>query len=518
MAGAGVDLEVGDHGAVVQRGRHLTDAAADLLHDLTAGVSPGFLKAVGLCALADHVVIRKRLTGLENHAVDLLGGEPDIRDAVAAAAGEGSGLGGELVGQQMLLQALLRHLRLRERGRDGDGVAGRGRVPQGLCLGDVELDADLALRGGLGLRVVARVDRVAADGVVQLLQRHLIIAAHIDRVGRRAELAAADVTEHPLCDGGGVERDHARALDDADGTVLLVDLDTAARELDIDLGGLALDACAQGVGVHVGEVIGRHIVPLERAAQPREEVCEHIAVAAVGIGCLGGGIGRGVKADLRRGDGDGPVAREGHREHRCARIVPAGGADGLCRLTLRHAADVGAADGDIREDGILFRHEHHADGTRRDDDGQHDERGAQGDLAAAAARFSGFRLRRALCGVCLPGYGRALRRLLRRGGAAGSRLTLCGTVGAAAVRRALLRGEVRRLALCSCAAFGSVAVKFHDFGSCLSLSKSDYLNKYRGKPPPHRAGAWCAAAFRSAASSTGCARPCGRSVPRAACR
>lgn len=154
----------------------------------------------------------------------------------------------------------------------------------------------------------------------------------------------------------------------------------------------------------------------------------------------------------------------------------------------------------------------------RDDDGQHDERSAQGDLAAAAAGFSGFRLRRALCRGCLPGYGRALHRLLRRGSAAGGRLTLCRAGGGAAVRRALLRGEVRRLALCSCAAFGSVAVKFHDFGSCLSLSKSDYLNKYRGKPPPHQAGAWCAAAFQSAASSTGCARPCGRSVPRAACR
>ena len=259
-------------------------------------------------------------------------------------------------------------------------------------------------------------------------------------------------------------------------------------------------------------------MPLECAAQPRKEVCERVSAAAVGVSCLGCGVGRRLKADLRRGDGDGPVTREGHREHRCARIVPAGGADGVHRLAGRHAADVGAADGDVREDRVLFRHEHHADGARRNDDGQHNERGAQGDLTAAAAGFSGFRLRRALCGGCLPGYGLALRRLLRRGGAAGGRLTLRRAVGGAAVCRALLRGEVRRLALCGCAAFGSVAVKFHDFGSCLSLSKSDYLNMYRGKPPPRRAGAWCAAAFRSAASSTGCARPCGRSVPRAACR
>ena len=61
---------------------------------------------------------------------------------------------------------------------------------------------------------------------------------------------------------------------------------------------------------------------LEGAVQPREEIREHIAAAAVGISRFGGGIGRGVKADLRRGDGDGPVTQEGHGEHRGARIVP----------------------------------------------------------------------------------------------------------------------------------------------------------------------------------------------------
>ena len=351
VAGAGVDLEVRDHGAVVQRGRHLADAAADLLHDLAVGISAGLLEAVGLRALADDVVIRKRLAGLENDAVDLLGGELHVRDAVAAAAGERGGLRGELVGQEVLLQTLLRHLGLRERGRDGDGIAVGGRVPQGLGGGHVKLDTDLALGGGLGLGVVACVDRVAADGVVQLLQRHLVIAAHVDRVGRRAELAGADVAEHAVGDGGGVERDHARALDDEDGAVRLVDLDAAGGEADVDLGGLALDARAQGVGVHVGKVVRGDVMPLEGAAQPREEVGEHIAAAAVGIGRLGGGIGRGVKADLRRGDGDRPVAGEGHGEHRGAHIVPAGGADGVRRGGLRHAADVRAADRDVRENG-----------------------------------------------------------------------------------------------------------------------------------------------------------------------
>ena len=469
VAGAGVDFQIGDHGAVIQRGRHLADAAADLLHDLAAGIGPGLLEAVGLRALADDVVIRERLAGLENDAVDLLGGELHVRDAVAAAAGERGGLGGELIGQEVLLQLLLRHFRLRERGRDGDGVAGGRRVPQGLGGSDVKLNADLALGGGLGLGVVARVDRIAADGVVQLLQRHLVIAAHIDRVGRRAELAGADVAEHALGNGGGVERDHARALDDADGAVRLVDLDAAGGEADVDLGGLALDARAQGIGVHVGEVVRGDIMALEGAVQPCEEIREHIAAAAVGIGRLGGGIGRGVKADLRRGDGDGPVTREGHGEHRGARIVPPGGADGIRRGGLRHAADVGAADRDVRENGALFRHEHHADGARRHEDGQHDEHDAHGDFAAAAARFFLFRSRLRLGAgrtaarrLLLPGNGRTLgRRLFRCGGAAGGRLALCGTVGAAAVCRALLRCEIRRLAAGGRAALGSVAVEFH---------------------------------------------------------
>ena len=121
--------------------------------------------------------------------------------------------------------------------------------------------------------------------------RDSVIAAHVDRVGRRAELAGADVAEPAVGDGGGVERDHTRALDDEDGAVRLVDLDAAGGEADVDLGGLALDARAQGVGVHVGKVVRGDVMPLEGAAQPREKVGEHIAAAAVGIGRLGGGIG-----------------------------------------------------------------------------------------------------------------------------------------------------------------------------------------------------------------------------------
>ena len=81
----------------------------------------------------------------------------------------------------------------------------------------------------------------------------------------------------------------------------------------------------------------------------------------------------------------------------------------------------------------------------------------------------------------------------------------CAAKSAASRRAAALRLEVLPLSfICS--------------NPCLSLSKSDYLNMYRGKPPPRRAGAWCAAGVRSAASSTGCARPCGRSAPQGACR
>ena len=81
----------------------------------------------------------------------------------------------------------------------------------------------------------------------------------------------------------------------------------------------------------------------------------------------------------------------------------------------------------------------------------------------------------------------------------------CAAKSAASRRAAALRLEVLPLSfICS--------------NPCLSLSKSDCLNMYRGKPPPRRAGAWCAAGVRSAASSTGCARPCGRSAPQGACR
>ena len=81
----------------------------------------------------------------------------------------------------------------------------------------------------------------------------------------------------------------------------------------------------------------------------------------------------------------------------------------------------------------------------------------------------------------------------------------CAAKSAASRRAAALRLEV-------------LPLSFISWNPCLSLSKSDCLNMYRGKPPPRRAGAWCAAGVRSAASSTGCARPCGRSAPQGACR
>ena len=81
----------------------------------------------------------------------------------------------------------------------------------------------------------------------------------------------------------------------------------------------------------------------------------------------------------------------------------------------------------------------------------------------------------------------------------------CAAKSAASRRAAALRLEVLPLSfICS--------------NPCLSLSKSDYLNMYCGRPPPRWAGAWRGAGVRSAASSTGCARPCGRSAPRGAYR
>ncbi len=175
----------------------------------------------------------------------------------------------------------------------------------------------------------------------------------------------------------------------------------------------------------------------------------------------------------------------------------------------------------------FFRHEHHADGARRHEDGQHDEHDAHGDFAAAAARFllSGAgcgwapgALRRAVCSC--QGHGRTLgRRLFLGCGGGGRAASLC------AERLAPLRCAERSCAAKSAASRRAAALRlevlplsFICSNPCLSLSKSDCLNMYRGKPPPHWAGAWCAAGVRSAASSTGCARPCGRSAPRGACR
>ena len=83
-------------------------------------------------------------------------------------------------------------------------------------------------RGGSVLLPPVEICRAGARAAAQRHVPGAVSYTHL--VGRRAELAAVNVAEHPLGDGGGVERDHARALDDEDGAVRLVDLDAAGGE------------------------------------------------------------------------------------------------------------------------------------------------------------------------------------------------------------------------------------------------------------------------------------------------
>ena len=99
----------------------------------------------------------------------------------------------------------------------------------------------------------------------------------------------------------------------------------------------------------------------------------------------------------------------------------------------------------------FFRHEHHADGCRRHEDGQHDEHDAHGDFAAAAARFFLFRSRLRLGAgrtaarrLLLPGHGRRWDAACFGAAARRAAASLCAE-RLAPLRRAeaLLRCEIR---------------------------------------------------------------------------
>ena len=82
MVGAGDNFQIGKQCAAIQRGGDLTDAAANLIHQIVAGICRGGLVALCGGAFAQSVVEGEGLAGVQHDAVQRLTCQLQIRGAV----------------------------------------------------------------------------------------------------------------------------------------------------------------------------------------------------------------------------------------------------------------------------------------------------------------------------------------------------------------------------------------------------------------------------------------------------
>ena len=412
VAAACVNLEVCKQRGVVERAGDLADAAADLLHDLAAGVCARGLIAARGGALAEGLVVVKLLAGHEHDAVYGLAGELHVVYAVGAAAAQaGHDRLAEIDGEEQLLIVLGRILGLGYLAGYLDRVARAGGIPEAAGLGLVEVHA---VDGGdnlVRLGVIARVLRLAEDRVVQAVDVQRLGLGLAGRVVKRAVAPLGQGLADEARELVDVYAHAVRALDHADDALVLVQLHAGALEVAEDVRDRAGDEGAHRLLVHLYPHLGA--AAGDEAPQIAREAVEEMALVAVVIGRLRG---------LLRRDG-GPGLRRRHRERvlhgqrdrdRLVLVRPAGDLELVGRLGEGHASDVDAADGYVGVNrvraGDVGGEGRHAYGQRRKDAGADYDRllpRAGALLRLCRARAGGgalLLLRRALgLGVVLPG-------------------------------------------------------------------------------------------------------------------
>ena len=317
------------------------------------------------------------------------------------------------------LQALDRDLRLDDPDGHAELLQHAGLLPGLAGLHRVELHAD-DLRDELVLRrIVGGVGGLAVE-----LDGDLREVGHHRRAGDlrpdQLALAGEQLRAGLVDDRGAVERQVSRALDHLEHGVLFIDLVRLARGARFKLIHRLVDG-RRDVGAVDRKLGAAEVDGLDHAAQIGQEVGEHVFAVAVGHRGLGrlllGLIGARREEVKLKADALGQTGPEGAAP--C--LVPFGLVERGDGLLLRHAADVDAAEGDVRQVGAAVRDEIGAHARGDDEDQRQGDKDDQPDQSrpgglAALALFP-------LCGLLL-----RLRSLRRRGTPVRSVLR-CGGAG-----------------------------------------------------------------------------------------
>ena len=185
-------LEIHVEGGVVDGGRHLAHAAAQVVHAGAAvGVDGGGAVALFGGALAHHVVEGEDLAGVDDGAIDCLAGQAEILGAVGNL-GVDAGAAFELGAEHLVVEGLGVQRRLGLQQGNGEGVAlvGAGNLSFGGL--QIEAVAADALEDGVGLFVIAGVLDLAHQCLMEAVDVGLLIGKHHIVPGNRLEFAGLE--------------------------------------------------------------------------------------------------------------------------------------------------------------------------------------------------------------------------------------------------------------------------------------------------------------------------------------
>ena len=345
MAGALKHLEVGAEHGVVQRGRGLADAAADLLYDLAVIVGGGVIKACLRCALTDGAVEGELFAGHQNQPVKLVGNQGDVVDAPHAAAAIG-GLFTQKIAKQQLFERLGADFRLRIFDGNRDHCGGFCTLPELFRLLRIHVKTDDFGYDFIFVAIIIGVLRLNVNSLGERLE-----VRSGDRFAREAAVEYAVAAEqcgaHLLKQSVAVDAHLPAAFEHGQNLLFLVDLIGA-------LGGFFLKELCALVRLFADVGLVEHDLPrgdVYRMGQTVEigQQCVQIAaLVAVGIGelcqLLGGITGAGIVVVQIKADAGGQIDRQ--RAAVC--IVPA-----LVAQFLRDLLTAQTAHGQIADAHVL---------------------------------------------------------------------------------------------------------------------------------------------------------------------
>ena len=347
------DLEIGHQGAVVNRGRHLTDAAAHLgLAGAAVGIDDALLIALLGGALTDGPIEGEDLAGLEHRAVDFLAGQHQIGGTVGII-GIGAVEGGQHIGEVGLHIGVGGDLGLHDLQGDLDDGAllGQGQLLVGG--GQIEAVAHDLLDDLLGLVVIVGILGRGTVFVVIGPQVHDVIGRQVVVEGDIGEVARMVRLEDLLIEPVRVQTAAGVAQLNPDDLVFLIHGDLRLDHLPLHVPGGLVDELADIRGVHLEKILQVQQIGGILAVEVCADDLEHAAVLAVGHGGLyHGGRVHGRIGHLRIEDQ--LAIRQLDRQRTGGVGSSQAALHSLQRLLRLHAPDIDAGHADIGEDLVTI--------------------------------------------------------------------------------------------------------------------------------------------------------------------